>query len=63
MLFFLLGLAAALGHWIELVIAIPTFLVGTGIRTRIEDQLLEQSFGDKFRDYRDSTPALIPRIP
>jgi len=62
MLFFLLGLAAALGHWIELVIAIPTFLVGTGIRTRIEDQLLEQSFGDKFRDYRDSTPALIPRI-
>ena len=62
MLLFLLGLAAALGHWIALIVAVPIFLVGTAIRTRIEDGLLEQSFGDVFRDYRSSTPALIPRL-
>ena len=32
------------------------------IRTRVEDQLLEQTFGDAFRDYRNSTPALLPRL-
>ena len=62
MLLFLLGLAAAVGHWIEIIIAIPVFLAGTAIRTRIEDGLLEQIFGDTFRDYRSSTPALFPRI-
>lgn len=62
MLFFLLALAVALGHWVQLVIALPVFFIGTRIRTRLEDGLLEQSFGDKFRDYRRSTPALIPRI-
>lgn len=62
MLLFLLALAAALGHWMELLVAVPVFLIGTTIRTRIEDRLLEQSFGDTFRDYRGSTPALLPRI-
>lgn len=62
MLLFLLALAVAVGHWAQLLIAIPVFLVGTAIRTRIEDQLLEQSFGDAFREYRSSTPSLLPRI-
>ena len=62
MLLFLLALAVAFGHWAQLIIAIPTFLAGTAIRTRLEDKLLEQSFGDSFRDYRSSTPALIPRL-
>lgn len=62
MLLFLLALAAALGHWAQLVIALPFFFVGTAIRMRVEDGLLEQSFGDSFRNYRSSTPALIPRL-
>lgn len=62
LLLFLLGLAAALGHWLQLVIAVPLYLVGTEIRTRIEDRLLEQRFGDDFREYRNSTPALLPRL-
>ena len=62
MLLFLLALAVALGHWAQLLIALPVFFVGTAIRTRLEDGLLEQSFGDAFRDYRNSTPALIPRF-
>jgi protein-S-isoprenylcysteine O-methyltransferase Ste14 len=63
MLLFLLALSVALGHWVQLLIALPVFFAGTAIRTRIEDCLLEQSFGDSFRDYRSSTPALLPRIP
>jgi protein-S-isoprenylcysteine O-methyltransferase Ste14 len=62
MLMFLLGLAVALGHYAQLLIAIPIFVVGTRIRTDAEDRLLEQSFGDAFRQYRNSTPALFPKI-
>jgi protein-S-isoprenylcysteine O-methyltransferase Ste14 len=62
LLFFLLGLSAALGHWLQLIVAVPMYLAGTMIRTRLEDRLLEQSFGDKFRDYRSATRALIPKI-
>ena len=62
MLLFLLGLAVALGHLAQLVIAVPIFLAGTVIRTRIEDRLLEDRFGDAFRDYARTTPALIPKV-
>ena len=62
MLLFLLALAVALGHYAQLVVAVPLFLVGTTIRTRIEDRLLEAKFGDEFRSYAGSTPALIPKL-
>lgn len=62
LLLFLLGFAVAIGHWLQLVIALPLYLVGTRIRTNVEEQLLERNFGDAFRDYRKSTPALIPRL-
>ena len=62
LLSFMLGLAVAYGHWLQLVIAVPLYLVGTRIRTSIEDSLLERRFGEVFRDYRNSTPALIPRL-
>ena len=62
MLLFLLGLAVAMGHWLQLVVGLPLFLIGTSIRTRTEDRLLEEQFGDVFRAYAASTPALIPGI-
>ena len=62
MLLFLLALAVALGHWLQLIVAVPVFLAGTTIRTRTEDGLLEESFGEQFRAYRKSTPALIPKL-
>jgi protein-S-isoprenylcysteine O-methyltransferase Ste14 len=62
MLLFLLGLTIALGHWLQLIVALPLFLIGTSIRTRTEDQLLDAQFGQEFRDYAQSTPALIPRF-
>lgn len=62
MLLFLLAMAVAFDHWPQLIVAIPIFLAGTIIRTRIEDRLLEQNFGQEFIDYRNSTPALMPRL-
>jgi len=62
MLLFLLALAVATGHWVQLVPAIPLFLAGTKIRTDAEDRLLEQSFGEAFRQYRSGTPAIFPKI-
>ena len=62
MLFFLLGLAVALGHWLQLLVAVPIFLIGTSIRTKLEDGLLREQFGEEFEDYARSTPALIPRL-
>jgi protein-S-isoprenylcysteine O-methyltransferase Ste14 len=62
MLLFLFAFALGLGHWAQLLIALPAFIAGTAIRTRLEDGLLEQQFGEAFRDYRRTTPALIPRL-
>jgi protein-S-isoprenylcysteine O-methyltransferase Ste14 len=62
MLLSLLAFAVGLGHWAQVIIALPLFIAGTAIRTRVEDGLLEEQFGERFRDYRSSTPALIPRI-
>jgi protein-S-isoprenylcysteine O-methyltransferase Ste14 len=62
MLLFLLSMAVALGHWLQLLLAIPSFLLGTKMRMEAEEELLEQSFGETFRNYRRSTPAIIPKI-
>jgi len=62
MLLFLLALVVGTGHWAQLLFALPVFFVGTLFRTRLEDGLLEQQFGETFRDYRNSTPALIPKL-
>jgi len=62
MLLLLLSMALAFGHWLQLALAVPVFVVGTKMRTDAEEQLLEESFGDALRDYRSSTPAIIPRF-
>jgi protein-S-isoprenylcysteine O-methyltransferase Ste14 len=62
MLLSLFAFAVGLGHWAQLLIALPLFIAGTAIRTRVEDGLLEQQVGETFRDYRSSTPAIIPKI-
>jgi protein-S-isoprenylcysteine O-methyltransferase Ste14 len=62
MMLFMLAWAAALGHWANLIVAVPLFLIGTKMRTAAEDRLLEASFGRDFIKYRKSTPALFPRL-
>jgi protein-S-isoprenylcysteine O-methyltransferase Ste14 len=45
-----------------LVVATLVFVVGTEIRVRIEDRLLNSRFGDRFRDYQRKVPAYIPLL-
>jgi protein-S-isoprenylcysteine O-methyltransferase Ste14 len=44
------------------VAATVVFVVGTEIRVRLEDRLLEERFGEKFQQYRASTSAYVPFV-
>jgi protein-S-isoprenylcysteine O-methyltransferase Ste14 len=60
LLIYLIALAVAAGHLLHLIAAVPVFLVGSLLRIRAEDGVLEGEFGGEFSNYRRSTPALIP---
>ena len=62
MLFLLLGTGFMVATWLMFAISLAIFIVGTEIRTRVEDALLETRFGDEFRGYRRSVPAYIPFV-
>jgi protein-S-isoprenylcysteine O-methyltransferase Ste14 len=62
LLLYLIGFAAALGHWRQLVLAIPLYLAGTFIRIRDEEALLRAQFGEKHARYVRDVPALIPLL-
>jgi protein-S-isoprenylcysteine O-methyltransferase Ste14 len=63
-----------LGHLLELIgwtigtgmvvtYALLAFAVITGVvMVRLEDDELEQRFGDPYREYRARVPAIVPRI-
>jgi protein-S-isoprenylcysteine O-methyltransferase Ste14 len=62
LLLYLISIAAALGHWHQLLIAVPLYLAGTLIRIRDEEALLRAQFGDEHARYVRDVPALIPLI-
>lgn len=62
MLLFLLALAVATGHYLQLLWAVPVFAIGTRIRIVEEEKLLRVAFGPAFDDYVRRTGALFPRI-
>jgi protein-S-isoprenylcysteine O-methyltransferase Ste14 len=45
--------------WLFLV-ALLLFIIGTEIRVRTEEKLLESRFGEEFANYRRRVPAYIP---
>lgn len=45
--------------WVYLL-AIVLFIVGTVLRIRVEERLLIQHFGEKYKNYKLQVPALIP---
>ena len=63
-----------LGHWCELLawsigtglavcFVLTVFAMVTGaVMIRMEDRELERRFGDTYRAYRQSVPALLPRL-
>ena len=62
MLGLLLATGLALSRWEVLLGAALVFVVGTIIRIRSEERLLQQAFGPKFEEYARRVPALIPGI-
>ncbi len=43
-----------------LVAGVVFFLIGTEIRVRAEERLLDERFGDEFKRYKATTAAYIP---
>lgn len=60
MLGMLIATGIVLSHWIVLIAAAAIFLLGTFIRTRLEERLLRDSFGNEFEDWRSQVAGLIP---
>jgi protein-S-isoprenylcysteine O-methyltransferase Ste14 len=60
----ILGMIVAGGlawsHWIGFVLALVLFGIGTAIRVRSEEKLLQEQFGAAFDDYKRSVPAVLP---
>jgi protein-S-isoprenylcysteine O-methyltransferase Ste14 len=62
MLCMLLGTGFLITPVLLLMIATLVFVVGTEVRVRIEDGLLESCFRDEFRSYQRSVSAYIPFV-
>lgn len=62
LLLYLISIAAALGHWQQLLFAMPLYLAGTVTRIRDEEALLRAQFGQEHARYVREVPALIPLI-
>ena len=62
MLSLLLATGILIAPWYLLVAGLALFLVGTEIRTHVEDKLLESRFGDEFREYRRAVKGLLPLV-
>jgi len=61
MLGMLLATGIVLSHWVALTGGLILFLIGTRIRTGLEEKLLRDAFGEEFEKWRSKVPSLIPR--
>jgi protein-S-isoprenylcysteine O-methyltransferase Ste14 len=62
MLLFLVAMAIAIGHLMQLVIAIPLFAIGTMLRVREEERLLRDKFGAEFDAYAARVTRFVPGL-
>lgn len=58
----LLGIGLMLNAWISLACVFLVFMPTMIVRVRIEEQALLAQFGDAYRKYMQTTPAIIPRL-
>lgn len=56
----LIATGIVISHWAVLIGAVAVFLIGTFIRTRFEEKLLSEAFGEKFAEWKARVPGLIP---
>jgi protein-S-isoprenylcysteine O-methyltransferase len=57
-----LGLALCLGNWVSLVLMVVPVLLVFLRRVQVEEAVLLQAFGDRYRDYIRRTKRVIPAI-
>lgn len=62
MAFFMLGMALATGHTLQLVAAVPLFVIGTLIRTTEEERLLRAHFGGAYDEYAARVKRFVPWV-
>ena len=61
-LLILLGIGVGCGHVIATAVVVLPSVAALLHRIRIEEELLLETFGDEYRDYRRSTYRLIPGL-
>ena len=58
----MLATGLVFSHWIALAAAVIVILIGTRIRTNIEESLLRDAFGEEFKTWKAKVPGLIPFV-
>jgi protein-S-isoprenylcysteine O-methyltransferase Ste14 len=61
MLGMLIAAGISFSVWWALAAGVAIYSVGTAIRVRAEERLLQEAFGEDFEAYRRYVPAVIPR--
>ncbi len=56
------ALAVALGHVMQLLVALPVYAVGTWLRVRIEERLLRTMFGAAYDAYAARVKRFVPGV-
>lgn len=62
MLLYLLAMALAFGHWVQLLVALPLFAIGTLIRIAAEERLLRGMFGPDYEAYAARVKRFVPGL-
>jgi protein-S-isoprenylcysteine O-methyltransferase Ste14 len=62
MLGMLIATILVMSQWWGGLLALVVFHIGTMVRVRSEERLLEAQFGSKFEEYKREVPAYIPRL-
>ena len=57
-----LGLGLSFANWFSLAFSSIPFFVAAFYRMHVEDQALQNTFGDEYLDYSASTKRLVPRV-
>jgi protein-S-isoprenylcysteine O-methyltransferase Ste14 len=61
MLGMLLGSGLLISHWIGFMAGVFFYGLGTRIRIRLEERLLQEAFGNEYANYHRLVPAIFPR--
>ena len=56
------GLGLSMGDWLGFIVVVVPVTIAVLYRIRVEEQALEDAFGEEYTDYRRATKKLIPGI-